>query len=326
MASANYDTIDADAYAYFLGNRPPTIDPRGPDNPLFHRLTQVHGTRFDSISLRQSRLLGLGLAIVSLIFACVAFLNNWGILLRFSLILTVPIVVFFPFFSYIITMVMVSSDTRSETYDLLYMSDLSNEAITWGYFRAALYRLRIFYILVIAMMPLMVIGMLYQHVYAIAEHHVYYLPPCGIAPTQPSPAFGTSNFFYPSVPCAEEPITNNEKTSIISISVVLWMQIVFFASAAPLTAAYAISLTLRRRHLYLGGLMGGLMVLALLFVPLSAFGLVFYGIRAKTGISQLALVLAVFLAVIGLFFPPLQRYYSSQVVNHASRRARAQLE
>jgi hypothetical protein len=72
--------------------------------------------------------------------------------------------------------------------------------------------------------------------------------------------------------------------------------------------------------------MGGLMVLALLFVPLSAFGLVFYGIRASSGINQLALVLAVILAVVGLFFPPFQRYYSTQVINHASRRARAQLE
>lgn len=319
------DAYDAD-FAYFLANRPSTIDPRGQNNPLYHRLTQVHGSQFDSLSLRQSRVLALVLALIVLAISCFAFLNNWGLFLRLSLIFTVPIVVFFPFFSYIITTVMVSRDTRSETYDLLFMSDLSNEAITWGYFRAALYRLRVFYIVVIALMPLMVVGLMYQHVHAIAEHHAYHLPPCGTTQPQSSLFFGPSGTIFPSVPCAEEPITNNEKSSIIAISIALWMEIIFLGSAAPLAAAYAISLTLRRRFVILGGVMGLLMVVALLFAPLSAFALIFYGIRAKTGISQLALVGSVVFAVLGLFFPPFQRYYSTRVINHASRRARAQLE
>lgn len=318
--------VDAD-YAYFLAHRPSIIDPRGPNNPLYHRLTKVHGSAFDQLTLNKARLLGFGLAIVTLIISCVAFLNNWGTFLRFSLILTVPTVVFFPFFSYITTMVLVSSDTRSETYDLIYMSDLTNEAITWGYFRAALYRLRIFYVVVIALLPLMVIGMLYQHVYAIAEHHAYYLPPCGtVQPSSSAFGFGSSSTYYPSVPCAEEPITNSEKGSILSISISLWMQIVFLGSAAPLASAYAVSLTLRRRYVIFGGIMGVLMVMGVLLAPLTAFGLVFYGIRARSGISQGALVFAVILAVIGLCFPPFQRYFSHRIVEHASRRARAQLE
>ncbi len=128
-------------------------------NPLVERLTR----RGKWPSGRAALWLAFGLGLASLAVATWETLrmesDQPGLASMILLALAWLLTILTPPITAVFATILVSRDARSETYDLLHVTTLSEAALVRGYVFAALHRVRVLLALIVGLMPALAVGM-----------------------------------------------------------------------------------------------------------------------------------------------------------------------